>query len=107
MAYKLLQNKAIQGDSVAMMSMSDMNLSEKISDPGELHRAYWLFQASKVNAQAVGKLRDECQRSVDKRLTDQLFNSACATTDGRIDYLGNRLTRQTNPFLPDYATPKK
>lgn len=88
-AYKKFRESAVKGDSVAMLRMAEMTSSGKVSDPGVPYRAYWLFQAVRLGNQAASqRLRTQCSSENGQRQSDQWFDSACSTTDGKKHYLG-------------------
>jgi len=88
-AYKKFRESAVKGDSVAMLRMSEMTSSGRVSDPGVPYRAYWLFQAVRLGNQAASqRLRTQCSSENGQRQSDQWFDSACSTNDGKKHYLG-------------------
>ena len=99
-AYKAMRASAEKGDASAMLKMSEMTASGKISDPGEPWRGYWMFQSARLGSQAAArKSRDECSAGETRRTTDRWFDSACASSDGRSLYVGDKLQ---GPVYPPY-----
>lgn len=102
-AYKALRASAGKGDVAAMLKMSEMVASGKVSDPGEPWRGYWMFQAARLGSQtAVRKSRDDCSAGEGRRATDRWFDSACGSTDGRSFYIGDKLPGAYSPYRPDF-----
>jgi hypothetical protein len=90
--YKVLRTKAEKGDTDAMMIMSDMTTTGRVSDPGEPFHAYWLINATRVGSQAASKkLQGECASKESMRNTDQWFDLACYNIDHRTLYIGDKL----------------
>lgn len=91
-AYKAFRASAEKGDATAMLRMSEMTASGKIIDLGEPWRGYWLFQSARLGSQAaVQKSRDECSAKEGRRATDKWFDLACASSDGRSLFIGDKL----------------
>lgn len=85
--YKALRRNAEKGDSQAMLKMSSLTISGKVSDPGEPYHAYWLIQAIRVGSQqGPRQLRKECEQQKEMRKTDEWFDSACKSLDGQTLY---------------------
>lgn len=100
--YKALRTSAEKGDASAMLKMSEMTASGRVSDPGEPWRGYWMFQAARLGSQAaVRKSRDECTAGDDRRATDRWFDSACGAADGRNLYAGDKRLKAYHPYLPN------
>jgi TPR repeat protein len=91
-AYKAFRASAEKGDATAMLKMSEMTASGKIIDLGEPWRGYWLFQSARLGSQAAAqKSRDECSAKEGRRATDKWFDLACASSDGRSLFIGDKL----------------
>lgn len=102
-AYKALRSSAGNGDAAAMLKMSEMTASGKVSDPGEPWRGYWMFQAARLGSQAAArKTRDECSSGEGRRATDRWFDSACGSADGRSLYIGDRMPGAYAPYRPEF-----
>ena len=107
-AYKSLRVAATKGDSDAMVRMSEMTISGKVSDPGEPYFAYWLIQAARAGNQAAARnLRDDCSGHEDKRRADRWFDAACGATDGRNLYAGSPATGSYSPIQTSPSIPKR
>ena len=104
--YKALRTLAEKGDASAMLKMSEMTASGKISDPGEPWRGYWLFQSARLGSQAAArKSHDECSAGETRRATERWFDSACASSDGRSLYIGDKLQGAVHPpYRTDFLT---
>ncbi len=97
-AYKTLRVAAVRGDRNAMLKMSAMTTSGRVSDPGEPWHGYWMFQAARLGSQEATKSsRQECSNREDRRMTDRWFDYACSLSDNRIAYIGDRLPRAYSP----------
>ncbi|MFZ4703418.1 MAG: hypothetical protein ACOYMG_25535 [Candidatus Methylumidiphilus sp.] len=105
-AYKTLRASAEKGDASAMLKMSEMTASGKITDPGEPWRGYWMFQSARLGSQAAArKSRDECSAEETRRATERWFDSACASSDGRRLYIGDKLQGAVYPpYRTDFLT---
>lgn len=102
-AYKALRASANKGDAAAMLKMSEMTSSGKVSDPGEPWRGYWMFQSARLGIQAaVRKSRDECSAGEGRRATDRWFDSACGSSDGRSLYIGDKLPGANSQYRSDF-----
>lgn len=107
-AYKTLRISATKGDSSAMLQMSELTGSGKVSDPGAPYYSYWLIQAARVGNQvATRQLRKECSGHEDLRRTDRWFDSACEKTDGKNLYKGSRVTETFSPSPSSLEIVKK
>ncbi len=95
--YKALRAAAMKGNADAMLKLSDMTLSGKVTDPGEPYHAYWLFNATRNGARATPKLQSECARSAELRRNDRWFDSACRTIDGNAYYVEVGIPGTTKP----------
>ena len=101
--YKTLRAAAGKGDATAMMKMSEMTTSGKVSDPGEPWRGYWMFQAARLGSQAAArKSRDECSSGEIHRVTDRWFDSACGSADGRSFYVKDKMPGAYLPYRPEF-----
>ncbi len=90
--YKTLRAAAAQGDPNAMLKMSAMTSSGKVSDPGEPWHGYWMFQAARLgNQEAAKNSHLECSTREDRRMTDRWFDFACGQSDNRRAYIGDHL----------------
>ena len=91
-SYKSLRIAADRGDTSAMLKMSELTASGRVSDPGEPWRGYWMFQAARLGSKAAArKTLDECDSGESRRAIDRWFDSACRSADGRSLYPGGRL----------------
>ena len=82
--YKSLRASAGKGDASAMLKMSEMTASGRVSDPGEPWRGYWMFQAAKLGSKAAArKTYEECSSGESRRAIDRWFDSACRSADRR------------------------
>jgi len=100
--YKALRVSASNGDASAMLKMSEMIASDRVSDLGEPWRGYWLFQSARIGSQAaIRKANEECARGDVRRMTDKWFDSACGSTDGRTLYVSNALPATYSPYRTD------
>ena len=100
--YKSLRASADKGDVTAMLRMSEMTSSGKVSDPGEPWHGYWMFQAARLGSQAASKkTHDECSANNVSREADRWFDSACAASDGRHFYLGDKQPNTNSPSRAD------
>ena len=98
--YRSLRASAAKGDASAMLTMSEMIASGRVSDPGEPWRGYWMFQAARLGSQiAARNARDECFSGESRRSAERWFDSACQSSDGRNLYVGDK--------LPDTPLPKR
>jgi hypothetical protein len=96
--FKSLRASAITGDSTAMLQMSELIASGKVSDPGEPYYFYWLIQATRAGSQsAIRRFNDECSRHEDKRKSDRWFDLACGNRDGKNLYTGASVTHTYSP----------
>ncbi len=90
-AYKALRASAEKGDAAAMLRMSEMTSSGKVTDPGEPWPGYWMFQAARLGNQAATRKADsECAVDDVRRESERWFDSACASSDGRHLFLGDK-----------------
>lgn len=104
--YKALRASAGKGDANAMLKMSAMTTSGRVSDPGEPWHGYWMFQAARLGSQeAVKNSHDECSTREDRRMTDRWFDSACSLSDKRDLYIGDRLPGAYLPYRV-YSSPR-
>lgn len=102
-SYKALRAAAGRGDAAAMMKMSEMTASGKISDPGEPWHGYWMFQAARLGSQAAAKkTREECSSGESRRVSDKWFDSACGSADGRSLYVGDRMPGGYSQYRPEF-----
>ena len=82
-AYKKLRVAAQDGDAEAMLKMSELTKSGRVTDPSEPSHAYWIFQSAKAGYSiAVESARQECSLRQDLRQTDKLFDQECASNFG-------------------------
>ena len=103
--YKSLRVSAEKGDETAMLKMSEMTSSGKVSDPGEPWHGYWMFQAARLGSQAASKkAHDECFANNVSRETDRWFDSACAASDGRHFYLGDKQSITNSPPRTEFLS---
>jgi hypothetical protein len=101
--YKALRAAAGKGDTTAMLKMTEMTASGKVSDPGEPWRGYWMFQAARLGRQAaIRKSHDECSVGKDRRARDRWFDSACGATDGQSLYISDKLPGAYAPYRSDF-----
>jgi hypothetical protein len=98
-AYRAYREKAEKGDALAYLKMSEMTSTGRVSDPGEPWRGYWLFQSARLGSQAANKrFREECGTSSTRRTSEPLFDSACASIDGRKVQSGGPLMPPVPPY---------
>lgn len=97
--YRALRSAAGKGDATAMMKISEMTASGKVSDPGEPWHGYWMFQAARLGNQAAArKSHDECSSGERRRAGDRWFDSACGSADGRSLYVGDKMPGAYSPY---------
>ena len=102
-AYKYLRTSAGNGDATAMLKISELTASGKVSDLGEPWHGYSMFQATRLGSQAAArKSRDECSSGESLRATDRWFNSACGSADERSLYVGDKMPRAYSPYRPEF-----
>ena len=103
-SYKTLRAAAGNGDSTAMLKMSEMTASGRVSDPGEPWHGYWNYRAAQFGSEAAKKLwRDQCSAGERRRATDRWFDFACLSTYGvsspyRPELLANPIELLANPI---------
>jgi hypothetical protein len=104
-AYKSLRAAAGKGNATAMLKMSEMTASGKVSDPGEPWHGYWMFQAARLGSQAAArKTREECTSGESLRTTDRWFDSACWSADGRSLYFEGKLPGAYSPYRSEFLS---
>ena len=93
-AYRALREKAISGDSDAMLKMSDLTRSGQINDKGEPYYGYWLFEAVRSThitnsmTTAKKKAQEVCKNETDVRRSNRLFDNGCSVLDTRHYFVG-------------------
>lgn len=91
--YKALRTAAEKGDTTAMLRMSELTSTGRVSDPGEPWFGYWMFQAARLGSQAaVKQTRSECVSREDRRVTDRWFDRACSSADGQVLYKEEKIS---------------
>ena len=101
-AYKALRASAGKGDSTAMLKMSEMTASGRVSDPGEPWHGYWTFQAARLGHQAaIRKMNHDCSSDESRRATDRGFDSACSSSDGHSLYARDKMPGPYSLYGPE------
>jgi TPR repeat protein len=104
-AYKVLRAAAGKGDPAAMLKMSDMTATGKVTDFGEPWYLYWLFRAVAIGSREAKKRSHEaCDTSPNRRAADRWFDAACTEIDGKRLYVGDQFPAAYPRYQPDFLT---